>query len=374
VPGDVIGPITGTTRSAGLSADAAAGAGRDASRRAAEFTAALDRHLQRPRAMVAEVRAEIDSIRGGAALDRAVGALAPAPAVPPAAEPVYGAQMSSTVDPFGWRATARQLGDSLIAPGYGTLYERQIQQESGFDPEVAFGFRRSSAGAEGIAQLMPQYYPGVDRTNPRESLVAGARTMRQYLDAWDGDVRKALASYNAGLGRVRSLVDEHGAEWEQGLPAETRTYLDQIVGASAPRVTVAPRAEEFAVFGGVGPGGVLTSPLDPVLGERAHDGLLDLLAAAGTTLRAPSDGRIDVAEQVDGLLRLVLDHGNGWRTTLQAPGNLEPGVALGALARRGEELGTLGAGALAGSGQGVATLGVSLNGVAVDPTRYLLRS
>src|SRR5690606_25540461 len=149
-------------------------------------------------------------------------------ALPPAATSSLVAlrqAAGSPGDPFGWRAMARQAGDEVVGAGFGWLFERQIQQESGFQPEVVFGFRRSPAGAEGIAQLMPEYYPGVDRTDPAQSLLAAATTMRHYLDVWDGDVRKALASYNAGLGRVRSLVDAHGEGWERGLPAETRQYL-----------------------------------------------------------------------------------------------------------------------------------------------------
>jgi soluble lytic murein transglycosylase-like protein len=67
----------------------------------------------------------------------------------------------------------------------------------------------------------------VNRTDPISGLTAGAETMRHYLDVWDGDVRKAMASYNCGLGRVQSLVNAHGANWEAGLPAETRSYLSR---------------------------------------------------------------------------------------------------------------------------------------------------
>src|SRR5690606_25340193 len=125
-----------------------------------------------------------------------------------------------------------------IGPGYGALFERQIQQESGFAPDVVYGLRRSSAGAEGIAQLMPQYYPHVVRTDPGEALLAGARTMHEYLGVWDGDVRRALASYNAGLGRVQGLVARYGEGWESALPLETKQYLAAIVGATRPRFTV----------------------------------------------------------------------------------------------------------------------------------------
>ncbi|MSP21477.1 MAG: hypothetical protein EXR66_00365 [Dehalococcoidia bacterium] len=62
------------------------------------------------------------------------------------------------MDHFGWRELARRTGEEIVGPGFGALFEAQIQQESGFDTDVVRGYRRSSAGAEGIAQLMPQYY------------------------------------------------------------------------------------------------------------------------------------------------------------------------------------------------------------------------
>jgi hypothetical protein len=138
-------------------------------------------------------------------------------------------------DPYGWRALARLTGESVIGSGYGAMFERQIQQESGFAPEIVYGLRVSSAGAEGIAQLMPQFYGQVDRRDPAASLVAGAQSMRTYLNEWDGDVRRALASYNAGIGRVRSLVEERGDGWESALPQETRDYLARIVGDAQAR-------------------------------------------------------------------------------------------------------------------------------------------
>lgn len=122
----------------------------------------------------------------------------------------------------------------MIGPGYGALFEQQIHQESGFAPDVVTGQRRSSAGAEGIAQLMSQYYPHVNRTDPAQSLRAGAQSMQQYLRAWSGNVRKAIASYNAGMGRVQSAVAARGAAWEAALPQETRDYLSAIVGDARP--------------------------------------------------------------------------------------------------------------------------------------------
>lgn len=348
-----------------------------------DFAATLQRHLAEPRAAVAEVRAAIDAIRNGAAIrggsrartipmiDGGTGgdlaALLP-DSLDGAALLPYGFDGLAT-DPFGWRALSRRVGDELVAPGFGTLFERQIAQESGFSPDVAFGLRVSSAGAEGLAQLMPEYYPGTSRDNPEDSLVAGALTMRHYLTVFDGDVRSALAAYNSGLGRVQALQAAHGDNWERALPAETKGYLAAILGTDAPRVPIAGAApSDLAVFGGRGPGGVLTAPLDRVFGESTVDNLLNLLGPSGMAVRAPAQGHVVAVRYGDDGSTVVLDHGNGWQTSLRGLSGVT--VEVGAEVRRGETLGVLAESA--GPGQGRLRFGVSLRDQALDPRRYLL--
>jgi soluble lytic murein transglycosylase-like protein len=335
------------------------------------FDVVLGRHLADPRSEIASIRAEIASIRAGAPLrprqslraDLASAAWESTAApglsqVPGWLQSQLAAQATGNrADPYGWRALSRDTAERVIGPGYGALFERQIQQESGFLPEVVYGFRVSSAGAEGIAQLMPRYYPHVQRSDPVASLQAGAETMRHNLGVWDGDVRRALASYNAGLGRVQSLVAAHGANWESALPRETRDYLAAIVGDAAPRYVVASAAPP-SVFGGRGPGGVLTAPVAEAAGKRATGTAVEYLAEAGSPVRSPSDG---VVVSVEGG-RIALDHGNGWRTFLDGvDGSLAPGTAV----RRADEVGVV----LAG---GVVRLSATSEGRAVDPARYIL--
>lgn len=246
------------------------------------FAAALERQLDQPRAEIAQIRAEVSSLRNGGALlrlpgasvtDFAGGAHSSHSSAGEIAALLARQATGNTSDPYGWREMSRQIGDSVIGPGYGALFERQIQQESGFATDVVTGQRRSSAGAEGIAQLMPQYYPHVNRTDPAQSLRAGAQSMQQYLNTWNGDVRKALASYNAGLGRVQSAVASRGAAWEAALPQETRDYLAAIVGSARP---------VFSGTGWFGAGGFGT----PGFGARAsaatlQQGLAGRLRALG---------------------------------------------------------------------------------------------
>jgi len=338
-----------------------------------QFAAVLTRHLDRPRSEIANVRAEIASFRGGAALFAPQEQSIPvtsdgATAVQPDVAALAARYATGDVeDPYGWRAMARETAEQVIGPGYGSLFERQMGQESGFAPDVVFGIRRSTAGAEGIAQLMPQYYPSVDRSDPEAGLRAGAQTMRHYLTAWDGDVRKAMASYNAGLGRVRSLVEAHGDQWEQALPTETKQYLNAILGADAPRFDPAS-ASEVAVFGGRGPGGVLSTPVE-ASSTSSGPTWLDYFAAGGAEVRAPSSGQVVSVDQIGGFHSVLVDHGNGWRSSLFGLGEVAP--AVGDSVRRGELLGML-PGTSSDTAQ--VRLGISYDGRALDPRRYVLPS
>jgi soluble lytic murein transglycosylase-like protein len=83
---------------------------------------------------------------------------------------------------------------------------------------------------------MPGTAAGLGVTNvldPLQSLDGGAKYLRQQLDAFGGDVTKALAAYNAGPGAVQ----RYG-----GVPpyAETQHYV-QVVQENAARYrTAAP--------------------------------------------------------------------------------------------------------------------------------------
>jgi soluble lytic murein transglycosylase-like protein len=107
------------------------------------------------------------------------------------------------------------------------LFERQINQESGFNPNVV-----SSAGAIGIAQIMPSTAAGwnVDPHDPVASLASAASAMAQYQTRYQS-YAKALAAYNCGTATLDTAIARYGDNWMIGLPAETQNYIHAIMGA-----------------------------------------------------------------------------------------------------------------------------------------------
>ncbi len=76
------------------------------------------------------------------------------------------------------------------------LVKAVIKCESGFDP-----WAQSPKGAQGLMQLMPstQTMLGVSHPfNPQHNVEAGARYLAMLKQTFSGDVRLALAAYNAG--------------------------------------------------------------------------------------------------------------------------------------------------------------------------------
>jgi soluble lytic murein transglycosylase-like protein len=134
-------------------------------------------------------------------------AAAPPTALPPGVP--YGAEITAAAQRHG-------IDPALLAG--------LVRQESNFDPTAG-----SPAGARGLTQLMPGTAAGLgvtDVTDPLQSLDGGAKYLKQQLDAFDGDVTKALAAYNAGPGAVQ----RYG-----GVPpyAETQNYVQKVQAFAA---------------------------------------------------------------------------------------------------------------------------------------------
>lgn len=138
-----------------------------------------------------------------------------------------GARMTRTQLEALARSTAVRIG----IPPAGFL--AQIRQESAWNPNAV----NTSSGAMGLGQFMPatwaEWGQGKSPFDPAASLESAARYMkwiRQWLigQGLDGSWDQALASYNWGIGNVRTAVGTYGDEWLEHTPAETRQYVYKI--------------------------------------------------------------------------------------------------------------------------------------------------
>ncbi|MGY8636999.1 lytic transglycosylase domain-containing protein [Bradyrhizobium sp. 14AA] len=105
------------------------------------------------------------------------------------------------------------------------FFARLLWQESRFRSDEI-----SSAGAQGVAQFMPDTAAEVgldDPFDPMKALPASAKFLRRLHDEF-GNLGLAAAAYNAGPGRVQKWLAR-----ESELPRETRDYVRIITGTRA---------------------------------------------------------------------------------------------------------------------------------------------
>jgi soluble lytic murein transglycosylase-like protein len=125
---------------------------------------------------------------------------------------------------------ARHAYDDIIDEAAKTykidprMIKAVMQAESAFNAMAV-----SPVGALGLMQLMPDVAKelGVtDPLDPRQNIMAGSKYLKQLLDAHDGNVRLALASYNAGPGNVAKY---------RAIPPfkETRNYVKKVTALLA---------------------------------------------------------------------------------------------------------------------------------------------
>lgn len=115
-----------------------------------------------------------------------------------------------------------------------SLIKAVIATESSFNPQAV-----SSAGAKGLMQLMDGTARGLgvsDPFDPAQNIDGGTKYLSYQINRYGGDVKTALAAYNAGPGRLQRLGignDEQLMEKFHLLPQETQGYIAKIMKAQA---------------------------------------------------------------------------------------------------------------------------------------------
>jgi len=151
----------------------------------------------------------------------------PGRAAGPVVAPGVALPTPAPADALVDKASSRSGVDAVVEKAsrrYGVdagLIKAIIKAESNFNPRAV-----SSAGAQGLMQLMPATARGLgvsDPFDPEQNVMAGTRFLKDMLHRYGGNLDDALAAYNWGPGNV----DRHGSA---SLPRETRQYLGTVKG------------------------------------------------------------------------------------------------------------------------------------------------
>jgi soluble lytic murein transglycosylase-like protein len=130
-------------------------------------------------------------------------------------------------------AAAPYLADIMAAeyqngmPQY--LLARLLYQESRYRWDIISGETTSSAGAVGIAQIVPRWHPNIDPLDPVASIHYAAAYLTKLKNQF-GDWETALAAYNWGMGNVNNAMKTSGYKWLASAPTETQNYVSEIWG------------------------------------------------------------------------------------------------------------------------------------------------
>jgi len=169
---------------------------------------------------------------------------APAPGAPAGAPGSFASMVQAAMDPSPAPGSPASSGagapsdapamvppaqiDQLVSQNAGrwgvdpALVKAIIANESGFNAHAT-----SKTGAQGLMQLMPGTAAGLgvtDSYDPGQNVFGGTRYIRGLLDRFHGDMRLAIAAYNAGPGAVEKY---------NGVPpyAETQNYVQNVLAS-----------------------------------------------------------------------------------------------------------------------------------------------
>ena len=164
-----------------------------------DFAAKLQQEINKDAVSAAHKAQPAQRVQGSAATEKTVATESANYANPQLAQMIHAAAAKYSVDP--------------------KLVSAIAEVESGGDQSAV-----SPAGAVGVMQLMPETAAGLG-VNPydmKSNVEGGTKYLREMLDTFDGDVKKAVAAYNAGPNAVKAY---------SGVPpyAETQNYVTSVL-------------------------------------------------------------------------------------------------------------------------------------------------
>lgn len=163
-----------------------------------------------------------------------------------AAQKVYRGEIQATVDSLWQQKTGGGFNHPYVglvnqsAAKYNispTLVNTIMKMESGFNPNAMSG-----VGAQGLMQLMPATAKGLGVTkpyDPAQNIEAGTKHIAGLLAKYKGNVKLAVAAYNAGGGSVDDFLNgtnktgknPNHIKTEDGVPPwkETQNYVKNVL-------------------------------------------------------------------------------------------------------------------------------------------------
>ena len=113
----------------------------------------------------------------------------------------------------------------------------------------------SSAGAQGIMQVMPEEQKGLGIKDPfdaEQNIMGAAKLLKAHLKKFNGDYTLAAAAYNAGSGAVKKYGGVPPYKETQNYVKKIKKYMEE--GVTVPDKKVATNSQDSTVGSGASAG------------------------------------------------------------------------------------------------------------------------